>query len=135
MTAWPYPGDSPIARVRRCALAYRALAEELEPQRVAELDARLIGMGEAWVAPAPETLVYHPEQWLTPAQAAELLAISVGGLAVLRRRGRVAGRNTQGRWHYQAKEIYELMRRRTRGRSATDTIDADATSVPAGVRS
>ena len=48
MSGWPYPGDAPVSRARKIALAYRALAEtqaekarELE-QLLAEINGKLL---------------------------------------------------------------------------------------------
>lgn len=129
MNQWPYPGDSPNARIRRVAHAYRATLEVYAPLACRDLDQRMIGMGQQWVVPSMITV--DPDQWLTPAQAADLLCVEVDSLRQLRRRGLLTGRRNGKHWEYQAREIESAFARpRGRNRSVTDTIRNVGRSVP-----
>jgi hypothetical protein len=107
MTAWPYPGDSPLARARRIANAYRAALEDADPAACHRLDTLAKGWGETWVAPAVVT--YDLDDWLTPAEAAELAAVSTATLRTWRHRGRLTGRQgDDGTWLYLAHAVLAL---------------------------
>lgn len=75
MRIWPFPGDSPVARSRKVALAYRAVAQDqhtklVELQKIlAGIDVRIIG----WI-PDAETITAIQQFVKTqlPDQAAEL---------------------------------------------------------------
>lgn len=103
---WPYPGDSPVARARRVAHAYRARLHLADPQQCADLDATMRGWGQTWAVPTVVT--YDLDDWLSVAQAAEVGAVSPAMLRVWRHRGRIIGRQ-QGRvWFYQARDVVAL---------------------------
>lgn len=127
---WPYPGDSPVARARRVAQAYRAIAEAVDPDACADLDARLYQWGETWAVPTLVTV--DPDDWLTPGDAANLAGVSVGQLRVWRKRGRIVGRPNGNSYQYRAGDIQQLftaVRRRNRG--AAVTLSPHGTRVPA----
>lgn len=126
---WPFPGDSPAARARRVAQAYRAMLDHHAPRACADLDRRMRNMGQHWVVPGVVTQ-YDPEQWLSPAEAAELACVEVDAIRQMRRRGIIAGRRNGRQWEYQVREI-ESAFTRVRGRKATvtDTITNSGTGV------
>jgi hypothetical protein len=128
---WPFPGDAPVARARKVALAYRHALLAADPEAAHALDRRMIGWGQFWVV--PRDVVYADDEWITAAQAAELACTTPGYLRELRRRGRLHGRLApDGRSYlYRAGDIYRLstaVRRRSRG--ASDTLPANGTRVP-----
>jgi hypothetical protein len=111
---WPYPGDSPLARARRLAQAYRAALQEADATGCDTLDVLARRWGETWAAPEPTA--YDLDDWLTPAQAADLAYVRADTLRQWRRRGRLTGRHTSGGWLYRARDVIELAaqtRRRT----------------------
>lgn len=129
MNEWPYPGDSPNARIRRVAHAYRATLEMYAPLACRELDTRMRNMGQHWVV--PHAITVEPDQWLTPAQAADLMCVEVDAIRQLRRRGVITGRRVDNRWQYQVREIENAFARpRSRNRTVTDTIANTGRSVP-----
>lgn len=50
---WPFPGDTPLDRARRCSYTYRAELLKLAPDLVRTIDNKLTALGEPWVAPQP----------------------------------------------------------------------------------
>lgn len=100
---WPYPGDSPVVRARRVALAYRARLAELDEPACTALDELCRQWGQGWAV--VHLLTFDWEDWLTPRQAAELASVQVRHIAKLRRNGRLNGRRNEGRWEYQAGEV------------------------------
>lgn len=126
MTDWPYPGDGPTARARRVAHAYRALAERHIPRECGQLDAQMIDMGQRWVVPA--VITFEPGEWLSAAQAADLMCVELAAIRQLRRRGLLAGEKVGDRWRYRAGDV-ERAFARPRGRTGTVT-DTMAHSAP-----
>jgi hypothetical protein len=114
--SWPYPGDSPVARARRVAHAYRARLQTADPPACADLDATMRAWGQQWAV--PRVLTVEPDAWVTASEAADLAAVSLGALRELRRRQRLTGRKVDGRWQYQVKEIVALGARK-RARTGT----------------
>lgn len=115
MTAWPYPADSPTARARRIAQAYREALNVARPDLCAQLDAAMNGYGETWIAPAP--VIHDLDDWLTPAEAADIAAIGVDGIRALRHRDRLQGTLTSDGWRYRYRDVLDAMtikRRRSR---------------------
>jgi hypothetical protein len=121
VTAWPYAGDSPVARARRVAQAYRARLEILDLDGCHDLDRLFADLGETWVA--PRVLTVQPTDWLTAAEAADLAGVGVATLRQWRRRGLLSGeRDARGSWRYWAGEVLDLVsspRTRTRRRVHT----------------
>lgn len=128
---WPFLGDSPVARARRVAQAYRLALSKADPHACNELDGRISGWGERWVMPYAVT--YAEDQWITPGQAADMAAVSVATIATLRRRNRLTGRQRGKRWEYRAGEViaaFTNIRARNGGKHRTpDTIRANGTRV------
>lgn len=121
MNQWPYPGDSPAARARRVAQAYRATLDVYAPRACADLDARMRNLGQQWVVPGVVT--YDPDEWVDPAKAAELACVEVDAIRQMRRRGVIRGRQVGKRWEYRVGEIEKaFMRPRSRNATVTDTI-------------
>jgi hypothetical protein len=113
---WPYPGDSPTARARRVAHAYRHALEQAAPDHCANLDKTMYDYGQHWVVPRLVTV--DPAAWLTAADAADLAAVNPATLRHLRHTGRLTGRRLSARrWEYLAGDILALSatpRKRTR---------------------
>lgn len=108
MTGWPYPGDSPLARARRVAHAYRAALNDADPQRCTVLDNQIRGYGETWATPTPD--LHDLDDWLTPAQAADAAAITTNAIRLWRTRGRLPARQrTDGTWEYQLRDILAVL--------------------------
>lgn len=130
MTGYPYPGDSPVARARRVAQAYRHIALAADPDTTLALDARVTDWGEGWVA--PQAVTYADGALLTAAQAAEILCVEADTIGQLRRRGRLSGYHVSGRgFLYLAGDVYQLMSTRRRASpDPTDRITANGTTVP-----
>ena len=114
MSSWPYPGDSPLAKARRIARAYREIAARADPEATTELDQRIVGWGEVWIA--PRMVRFDLDDWLSPADAADIAAVSIAALRQWRARGRLTGRRTHDGWRYRARDVLALaaeVRRRT----------------------
>ena len=139
-SSWPFPGDSPVARARKMALAYRALAEEFQnmlaagvapTNTVADLDKRFRDWGERWVGEKPAT--YDLDDWVPTTEAADLIQISTGALSRARVRGRIKGewRGQRFGYWYQVRDVYALSETvRGRDRASTDTVPASGGGVP-----
>lgn len=127
---WPYPGDSPAARARRVAHAYRAALSVEAPAACEKLDKRMRDLGQMWVV--PDLITVDEDQWLTPAQAADLACVDTNTIRQMRRRGIVQGRrNPRGTWEYRAGDIIaSFARPRGRSASVTVTLHASGTTVP-----
>lgn len=129
-TNWPFPGDVPLVRARKCLWAYRAALEKVAPDAVAELDDRLARQwGERWIT---GTVAYAPDDWLSSHEAAVILGISPGRVSWLRRNGRIKGVLEGGkRFKYKVSDVYKLsseLRRRTG--NAPDTVIANGPGAP-----
>lgn len=126
MTMWPHPGDSPEARARRVAHAYRAKLDQIAPGECRQLDQMMSRWGQHWVT--PRVLSADPDEWLSTADAADLAGVQPDTIGRMRRRGRLTGRQINARkWEYQAAEIFDtFVRKRTR----TDNITRNGRSVP-----
>jgi hypothetical protein len=124
-TPWPFPGDSPVARARRIAHAYRARLDLLRPDACEDLDRKFMAMGETWIA--PRVITVGMDEWLTPEQAADLGGVGLPTLRAWRSRGRLIGyRNVHGDWQYRAADILALITNtRTRNRRQVDVADED----------
>lgn len=108
VSAWPYAGDSPVARARRIAHAYRARLDILDPDGCRELDRLFIDLGEAWMV--PRVLTVQPTDWLTAAEAADLAGVSLATLRQWRRRGLLHGdQDARGSWRYTAADVLDLI--------------------------
>lgn len=131
MTEWPYPGDSPNARARRVAHAYRATLETYAPLACQQLDNRMRDLGQHWVT--PDHITIDPDQWLSPAQAADLMCVETDTIRQMRRRGILTGRKTGHHWQYQTREIEQAFAQpRERNRTVTDTMPTTGTTAPKG---
>jgi hypothetical protein len=105
---WPYPGDSPLARARRIAHAYRARLRPADPEACAELDDLMARWGETWAVPTID--LHDLDAWLTPAEAADFACVRPAQLRDWRRRGRLTGRQRHdGTWEYQARDVLQLL--------------------------
>lgn len=106
--AWPFPGDLPLARARRVAIAYRFQLEKLDPDICHDLDKQFEAWGQSWMV--PKYVTYDLDDWLEPAQAAEVALTSTANLRRLRLAGRLHGRRgADGKWRYQAREVLRVM--------------------------
>ena len=127
---WPFPGESPVARARRVALAYRAAVEAHAPEQVLHDLDRIIARewGEAWAA--PRVLIHGPDDALSAAEAGALICISAAAINNLRRAGRLTGhKDPAGHWRYRAREVSRLSSEvRRRSARATDTLSDDTRS-------
>lgn len=106
MAGWPYPGDAPVTRARKVALAYRAGLADRAPEACASLDATISGWGETWAV--GQIHRFDPDEWLSAHDAAELACVSLATLRVWRGRGRLHGRTRAGRWEYLAADVLNL---------------------------
>lgn len=105
-TPWPFPGDSPIVRARRVALAYRTALEAADPGMCAQVDDAMAQWGQHWVMPR---MVYHDDdEWLAVADAADFAMVETSTLRMWRKRGVLSGRNTNGKWTYRAGDLVDL---------------------------
>lgn len=104
---WPFPADSPTQRARRVAHAYRQQLYEIDPAAAEELDHRMIGYGQGWVA--AKLALHELDDWLSASQAAALAEVPVDYLKVWRRRGRLVGRRAGRSYEYQVREVLRAM--------------------------
>jgi hypothetical protein len=74
VTAWPWPGDTPLDQARRVAQSYRAELHDVDPDRCAELDERFAAYGQRWVAPTVAHIELDDE--VTIDEAADLVGLS-----------------------------------------------------------
>jgi hypothetical protein len=88
--AWPYPGDAPLTRARKVALAYRARLADRAPEACASLDLVVAKWGETWAT--PQLHRFDPDEWLSARDAAELACVTTNTLRVWRSRRRLQGR-------------------------------------------
>ena len=102
---WPFPGDSPAARARKIALAYRAALEAIDPKTAGELDERFRSWGERWPAPVRS---YNDDEWVTADEAGDLIGISGGTISSLRVRGRIDGKFDGKRYLFLVIYVYKL---------------------------
>lgn len=139
-TQWPWPGDSPLVRARKCAWAYRAALAELKPEIAQELDERLgRKWGERWITGTP--VAYEPDDWVTSKEAGEILGMSPGRVGQLRIQGRIKAVLEGGkRFKYRVSDVYalsETVRRRgwnlnqgSQKANTSDRVGADGPRAP-----
>lgn len=70
-TSWPFPGDTPLDRARRCTHEYRDALLKVAPDVVSRIDEQLTALGEPWVAPQP--VEFNLDDEYRPTQLSELL--------------------------------------------------------------
>lgn len=129
MPDWPYKGDSPVARARRVAHAYRAVAEQHAPDATAQLDARIMAVGETWAVPYP--VPTDPDEWLSSRDAAAVACVNEAQLRVYRSRGLITGRKRGRGFEYRAGDIHQLITAvRKRGRNVADTVTTNGRTAP-----
>lgn len=128
---WPFPGDSPLARARKVAQMYRAALGLANPQMRDECDRTATGYGETWAV--PKLVRYTDEDWLPPAEAADLLCISVTRIRTLRHAGRLSGVKVDGEWRYKVADLMALQTQ-TRRRAPRLVAEADRSGYPAPQR-
>ena len=113
---WPFPGDTPLVRARRVAIAYRHRLFEADRAGCDKLDVKIAEWGEMWAVPRLVTVDEHSV--LGPAGAAEYLGVSTAEIRRLRLAGRLVGERVRGRWRYRVSDLHQLsvaVRRRKRG--------------------
>lgn len=94
---------------------YRAALGAASPRMRDECDATATGYGETWVAPRVVTAA--DDDWLTPADAADYLCVSVAEVRRLRLAGRLTGTKDGDQWRYRVADLRALQtatRRRNR---------------------
>jgi len=104
---WPWPGDTPLVRARRVAIAYRARLLKADRAACDEFDAKLAEWGQTWIAPRLVTV--DDCSVLGPAEAAEFLGVSVAEVRRLRLAGRLVGERVRGRWRYRVPDLRRLV--------------------------
>lgn len=104
--AWPFPGDSPVVRARRIALAYRVRLAEVDPEGCERLDQQVRRWGQNWAV----TQLHHfdLDDWLSVREAADLASVQTRQIAAWRRNGRLRGRLSGDRWQYRARDVMAL---------------------------
>lgn len=106
LAAWPFPGDSPIVRSRRVALAYRERLSEVDPDACAQVDQRMLRMGQGWAVVRIQH--FDLDDWVSAREAAELASVQVRQIAAWRRNGRLPGRPSGRSWQYQVRDVLGL---------------------------
>lgn len=112
MSAWPYPGDSPLVRARKVAQAYRAHLNAANPDVCAAVDDMVRSFGETWAI--PRLLIHDPDALLTSAEAADYTCLSPASIRQLRRRKRLIGYLVDGHWYYRLTDLDNLSAKRPR---------------------
>jgi hypothetical protein len=118
LAAWPFPGDSPVVRARRVALAYRARLAEVDPAGCALIDKRVNRWGQSWAAPSEH---FDLDDWISARDAARLASVQVSRIGKWRRAGRLPGRlctrlsrtrltaaSARHTWEYQVRDVLNL---------------------------
>lgn len=85
---WPWPGDTPLQRARRIALAYRQHLRAANRGVADALDATARSYGETWVY--EQTVTVDRDDMVTTAQAAELAGVGVETIRQWRKRGYIS---------------------------------------------
>lgn len=111
-SAWPYPGDSPLARARRIAHMYRQQLRTLNRATADRLDDTAVSFGETWVIES--AVIYQDDDLLDPRDAAAYLCVTTDAVRVLRARGRLTGHSVDGTWHYRFRDLRQLSEKRPR---------------------
>lgn len=106
LAAWPFPGDSPVVKARRVALAYRARLAEVDPEGCAVIDKRVERWGQGWAVVRLQT--FELDQWISVKDAAELASVQVRQIAAWRRMGRLRGRRAGNTWEYLVRDVLSL---------------------------
>jgi hypothetical protein len=136
MSLWPFPGDAPVTRARKVALAFREALNEVKPEKVEELDRQFQRWGELWTAPMMVT--WGDDDWIPTIEAAKLIHINPGSLNQLRVRGRIKGRRRTDRasttgMEYKVADVLKLSStlrgRGWRTKAATDTVTDQGRTV------
>src|SRR4029077_14471417 len=110
---WAFPGDSPMARMRTLALAYRAIGVTSESPatraQCEQLDALAARFGEKWLT--PHEVAYSDDDYIDREDVAVLLAIKLNSVSKLAKRRNLKTYPVAGdkrRKQYRAGDIYLL---------------------------
>jgi hypothetical protein len=98
--------------------------EDAQPEWAAQLDRTFVSWGERWVV--PQLTMFDLDDWLTPAEAAELGGVDTATVRMWRARGRLDGHlNSNGDWRYRAGDVIALISapRARPGRSTAGELD------------
>lgn len=71
---WPWK-ETPLKQRERVALSYRALAEKLNPEACAQLDAEMLEFGVRWVV--PRVVTYSDADLLSASLVADYCEVSL----------------------------------------------------------
>ncbi|AMQ67041.1 MULTISPECIES: hypothetical protein [Mycolicibacterium] len=127
---WRFPGDTAEDKAKRVALSYRRLAEQMNPDAVANLDRQWQDQGVYWTVPSDEPIDH--DAWLTAADMVlhlkHLVTLNeqqIRQMAYRKRKGRdgiIEEPGADGRPRYNVGDLLAyLTRQRTRrqGKEAT----------------
>lgn len=111
---WPFPGDPPLVRARKLLHSCRALLHAANPALGQQFDEMALSFGETWAV--PRVLTVCDDDWLTPAQAADLLCVSTARIRGLRLAGRLPGVRGRDGWRYRVADLRALQTQTRRRR-------------------
>ena len=111
-TRWPYDGDTALTRARKIAHMYRARLRALNPDACDDADNTARHFGELWIV--PRVITAGDDDWLDPADAADLLCCSTANIRRLRLAGRLSGVETRDGWRYKVADLRHLQGGRPR---------------------
>jgi hypothetical protein len=122
---WPWCGDTREDRARRVALSYRrlmemALAGQIDDPAAAfeQLDSKWLELGQHWLKPGQTPL--DLDEWMTPADMAELFSIDPHDLRNWAARGHIRAIIDSSRRHlYCVGDVVEYARQRHVRRSGS----------------
>jgi len=121
LNTWPWPTDSREDRARRVALSYKrlielALAGQIDDPASAlqQLNTKWQKLGQGWVKPADTPL--HLDDWLTPAELAELFHVDPQSFSHWARRGHIRAVDRNGKRLYRVGDIVAYSARRGKRR-------------------
>ncbi len=128
---WPFPGDSPIARARKIALAYRAELLLANPGAAERIDRNVVRWGERWAVPG---VTPAPTAYVTAIEAGDILGVAAATVSACRVKGLIAGRRDGRRYEYLVSDVHKLAatlrtRRPRRPRTSSVTVGATGSTV------
>lgn len=116
---WPWVADTPTERARRVARAYRDQLFAVAPERCADLDRRVQGLGQGWIVPA--VVQFGDDDLLTVEEVAELCGVKPGTVDQWVARG-LASVDTPDRRRFLVRDVLEYQAKVRRRRAGLGKI-------------
>lgn len=114
---WPWPADTALERARRIANSYRTALLTVAPDLCAQLDAKAVELGQAWVTPL-ETDIVDLDEALTAEQIGALLCVTPRTVRMWGYRKHIEVLGDDGKPMYRLRDVLDYQARTRQRRTA-----------------